>query len=86
MTLEEGPKIERALSKLMQLLDQEVPRALLKTRFSELDTHVVEEAEQYLTKLGVHAVQVHTGGAREGIENALRESLEAVDHLMHRAE
>jgi hypothetical protein len=86
MTVEEEPKIERALRKLMEVLDQEVPKALLRTRFSELDTYVVEEAKQYLAKPGRHAVQVHTANARKGVENALREWLEAVDHLMHPAE
>lgn len=76
MTLQEEPKIERALTRLIDMLEQEVQKALFITRASELDAQVVEEAEQSLAKPNMLEVQEHTTNVREKVRRALREWLE----------
>ena len=81
MTMDGRPKIRRALSVLMDMLDREVGKAFFVTSHCELEGPAVEEAEQYLVKEPMSDVQGRAAHARQKVQSALREWLVATDEL-----
>ena len=81
MSLEEEPRLEQALRKIMKKLDQEVPKALISWR--HLDAGVVSEAEESLEQPKPNSLEERRRKAREQVDSALHEWLEATADWMH---
>ena len=79
----EEPRINNALQSLMMMLDQEVPKELINTSFSQLDREVVAEAEDAASlSQPLKVAQQARAKAREMVASALRDWLEATDDCL----
>ena len=78
-----SPRLEEALERLMELLDHEVLRALIRTSGQALDPSVVAQAEEFLDRPEPDSLKDREREARGKTEAALRQWLEATDDLIH---
>ena len=82
MASEEQPKRVKALQTLMAMLDKETPKALVR-HFGTLDKEIVIEAEDVLAGVSTGIFEDRTRDARKGVEDALKEWLDALGDSMH---
>jgi len=80
----EEPRVQQALQGLMEMLDQEVPKALIgHFPWRGLDKEVVLQAEESLSRPDRPILQQREMDARSRVEAALREWLEAANDSSH---
>ena len=84
MSSKKEPRLERALESLMELLDREVLRALMRTSARALDASVVAQVEEeFLGRPDLNLLKGYEREAREKVEAALRQWLEATNDFIH---
>ena len=79
----EEPRIHEALQRLMEMLDKEVLRELIRTSSRQLDTPGVEQAQESLRLPERSTLTEGKAEAREKVEESLLEYLESMDDWMH---
>ncbi len=78
----EEPRLDEAVRRLMEMLDQETLRALVRTSGRALDESVVTEAEETLARPRPATLEERRRKVREEVERSLYVWLEAINDAM----
>ena len=81
--MNEQPRLDTTLSRLMAYLDSEVPKSQIATKRSDLLSDAVFEAEALLAMEPSQAIRQRMDSARDSVRVALRGWLEAWADLLH---